>query len=135
MTNKETLETLAVLDSIEKIYFEKETKAVIPLKVFYGVQKNIRIFGKVRKSKEEIDKDIMASFKKEFEFDEKNQDKDYLKRADDSYKEFVKKEEVVDTYNEFFDAESDLTHYKIDKELLEEAVLPSFVLEVLEKLS
>ena len=134
MTNRNALETLEILNYVEKIYFEKDTKVLVPLKVFYAVQKNVRKFNVVKKEKEDIDKDIMTSFKKEYDFDDKNQDDNYIKEADLSYKEFVKKSDVIDTYAEFFEKEAVIEHYKIDKEILSEAVLPTFVLEKLEEL-
>jgi len=75
----------------------------------------------------------MKDFKKDFGFeDEKAKDDDYVKVANDKFKEYRESEVVKEQYSEFFQSEFKGDLRKVSADVLEEAILPSSYLEVLE---
>ena len=134
MTNEKALILSTVLTTIETEYFKIDSKFEIPKKLFYTVAKNISKLKKVVSERTELDDTVMKDFKKDFGFeDEKAKDDDYVKEADDKYREYRETEVVKEQYAEFFNAEFKGELRKISAEVLEEAIMPSSFLEVLEE--
>lgn len=133
MTNEKALILSNVLTTIETEYFKLDSKFEIPKKLFYTVSKNISKLKKVVTEKSELDELVMKDFKKDFGFeDEKAKDDDYVKVANDKFKEYRESEVVKEQYSEFFQAEFNGDLRKVSADVLEEAILPSSYLEVLE---
>lgn len=133
MTNEKALILSNVLTTIETEYFKLDSKFEIPKKLFYTVSKNISKLKKVVTEKSELDELVMKDFKKDFGFeDEKAKDDDYVKVANDKFKEYRESEVVKEQYSEFFQAEFKGDLRKVSADVLEEAILPSSYLEVLE---
>jgi hypothetical protein len=133
MTNEKALILSNVLTTIETEYFKLDSKFEIPKKLFYTVSKNISKLKKVVTEKSELDELVMKDFKKDFGFeDEKAKDDDYVKVANDKFKEYRESEVVKEQYLEFFQAEFKGDLRKVSADVLEEAILPSSYLEVLE---
>ncbi|MTW08722.1 hypothetical protein GM524_12695, partial [Streptococcus pneumoniae] len=67
----------------------------------------------------------MKDFKKDFGFDdEKAKDEDYVKEANDKFREYRETEVVKEQYSEFFNTEFKGDLRTISVEVLEEAILP-----------
>jgi hypothetical protein len=133
MTNEKALILSNVLTTIETEYFKLDSKFEIPKKLFYTVSKNISKLKKVVTEKSELDELVMKDFKKDFGFeDEKAKDDDYVKVANDKFKEYRESEVVKEQYSEFFQSEFKGDLRKVSADVLEEAILPSSYLEVLE---
>lgn len=133
MTNEKALILSNVLTTIETEYFKLDSKFEIPKKLFYTVSKNISKLKKVVTEKAELDELVMKDFKKDFGFeDEKAKNDDYVKEANDKFKEYRDTEVVKEQYSEFFQAEFKGELRKVSADVLEEAILPSSFLEVLE---
>lgn len=133
MTNEKALILSNVLTTIETEYFKLDSKFEIPKKLFYTVSKNISKLKKVVTEKSELDELVMKDFKKDFGFeDEKAKDDDYVKEANEKFKEYRDTEVVKEQYLEFLQAEFKGDLRKVSADVLEEAILPSSYLEVLE---
>lgn len=134
MTNGKALILSNVLTTIEGEYFKLDSKFEIPKKLFYTVAKNISKLKKVITEKKELDETVMKDFKKDFEFDdEKAKGDDYVKDANSKYREYLETEVIKEQYADFMGAEFVCDLRKISVEVLEEAILPSSFLEVLEE--
>jgi len=134
MTNEKALILSNVLTTIETEYFKIDSKFEVPKKLFYTVAKNISKLKKVITEKKELDDTVMKDFKKDFEFDdEKAKDDDYVKDANSKYREYLETEVVKEQYSEFMNGEFTGELRKVSSEVLDEAILPSAFLEVLEE--
>lgn len=134
MTNEKALILSTVLTTLETEYFKLDSKFEIPKKLFYTVSKNISKLKKVVTERTELDDTVMKDFKKDFGFeDEKAKDDDYIKEANDKYKEYRETEVVKEQYTEFFNTEYKGELRKVSAEVLEEAIIPSSFLEILEE--
>ena len=134
MTNEKALILSTVLTTIETEYFKIDSKFDIPKKLFYTVAKNISKLKKVVTERTELDDMVMKDFKKDFGFDdEKAKDEDYVKEANDKFREYRETEVVKEQYSEFFNTEFKGDLRKISSEVLEEAIMPSSFLEILEE--
>lgn len=134
MTNEKALILSTVLTTIETEYFKIDSKFDIPKKLFYTVAKNISKLKKVVTERTELDDMVMKDFKKDFGFDdEKAKDEDYVKEANDKFREYRETEVVKEQYSEFFNTEFKGDLRTISVEVLEEAILPSSFLEILEE--
>lgn len=134
MTNEKALILSTVLTTIETEYFKIDSKFEIPKKLFYTVAKNISKLKKVVTERTELDDMVMKDFKKDFGFDdEKAKDEDYVKEANDKFREYRETDVVKEQYSEFFNTEFKGDLRKISSEVLEEAIMPSSFLEILEE--
>jgi len=134
MTNEKALILSTVLTTLETEYFKLDSKFEIPKKLFYTVSKNISKLKKVVIERTELDDTVMKDFKKDFGFeDEKAKDEDYIKEANEKYKEYRETEVVKEQYTEFFNTEYKGELRKVSADVLEEAIIPSSFLEILEE--
>ena len=134
MTNEKALILSTVLTTLETEYFKLDSKFEIPKKLFYTVSKNISKLKKVVTERTELDDTVMKDFKKDFGFDDKKaKDEDYIKEANEKYKEYRETEVVKEQYTEFFNTEYNGELRKVSVEVLEEAIIPSSFLEILEE--
>jgi hypothetical protein len=136
MTNKDVLDTRAYAEALEQQFFNKETKFEIPQKLLYATQKFFRKSKSVLEEQQEMFKDFQKVFKEEIGFDEAKMESDneYKESIDAKYREFLKREDIIETIKAFNEQECEIEFFKIDKEVLESAVIPSDFIDAFEKL-
>lgn len=136
MTNEKALILNTVCTEIEKEYFKLDTKFDIPKPLFYAVARNISKTKVVVADKKELDDTIIKDFKKDIDFDEEKAktDTEYENKVNADYREYLQTKEIKEQIELFFKAESNVDTYKVKKEVLEDVVIPSSFLEILEEL-
>ena len=113
MTNSELLGVLNFATDIENAHYDKESKYNADNLLLACLARNQRMLSAVSKERDAIDEDIKGIFKKENNFDEKNQDKAYIDDINAKYKEFRKVPENVQSLIDFLNKESHIELYKI----------------------
>jgi hypothetical protein len=136
MTNKEVLEVRVYAEALEQQFFNKETKFEIPQKLLYATQKFFRKTKGIFDEQQEMFKDFQKVFKEESGYNEKqlDEDKEYKKIIDAKYREFLEKEDIIETIKKFNEQECEIEFFKVDKEVLESSIIPSEFLDAFEKL-
>lgn len=136
MTDKEVLEVRIYAEALEQQFFNKETKFEIPPKLLYATQKFYRKSKSVLDEQQEMFKDFQKVFKEEIGFDEARMESDneYKESIDAKYRDFLKREDIIETIKKFNDQECTIEFFKVDKEVLESAVIPSDFIDAFEKL-
>lgn len=134
MTNEKALTLNNVLTRIEAEYFNSNSKFDIPRKLLYVAVRNISKLKRVVKEKEELEALLLKDFKKEYSFDdEKATDEEYTKEADKHYRAYRETDEIREQL-EFYTNDFEGELMKISSEVLEEAILPSQFLDILEEI-
>lgn len=136
MTNEKALILSNVCTSLESEYFKTDSQFEIPKHLFYAVSRNIGRTKKAVKEKEDLDAMVLKDFKKDFGFDdEKAKNDEYVKEANEKFKEYRETEVVKEQYDTFLKGEYNTVNefYKVKKEVLELAEIPYSYREVLEE--
>jgi len=120
-----------VLKDLEETYFKTDTKVEIPRALFHGISRNIPKLKEVVKEFEDLNTTIQKDFKKECEFDETNQDKDYIDNINKDFVKFRQRDEIVKLYTDFNDEEVDIQLYRVKQEEIDDAIIRSELKEYL----
>jgi hypothetical protein len=113
MTNSELLGVLDFSLRLENAHYDKESKYNAENLLLACLAKNQRMLQQVEKERTAIDDDIKNIFKKENDFDEKNQDKGYIDDINAKYREFRKEPTNVQVLVDFLEKESHIELYKV----------------------
>lgn len=135
MTNKEILVLRNVSGLVEEEYFKSESKCSIPVKVLYACQKVVRQTKDIAEESKAMYEGFMKVYKDEIKFDEsKISDESYIEEMNKGYAEFLKSDESKAEVKEFEEKEYTGELHKIEQAILDESVMPNFMIIELEKL-
>jgi predicted P-loop ATPase len=132
MKKGDVLRLSNLLKGLEQEYFKTSTKIEFSRALFHGISRNIPKLKEVEKELEEIHATIQKDYKKEFPFDEQNQDESYINAINEDFDKFKMSDDIIKLLKDFNDEEVDISFYKVSQEELDEAILPSDVKEILQ---
>ena len=135
MTNEKSIQLVNVLRKIETEFFKSESKFDISRTLYHATCQNIRRLKPIVKELEDIEQDVRTDFKKSNSItDEILEDKAKEKEIDAQFFAFRNSKETQKIFTDFYEAENSVELYKVDREVVEEAILPVDYYEVLEQL-